>query len=64
MNIKFVLRASIVAPLVVLPLLAGCADPGPTGPGGGPSSGTTGSTNEPGAGPSGPGTGGGTPSSK
>jgi len=48
------LRALIVVSMVALPLLSGCADPPPTnGIGGGPSSGTTGSTNEPGAGPAG-----------
>ncbi len=50
-------RAAIAAALVTVPLIAGCYDPAPVGPGGGPSSGTTGSTNEPGVGPSGPGTG-------
>ncbi len=39
------LRASIVAPLVALPLLSGCTDPPITGPGGGPSTGAAGSTN-------------------
>ena len=59
MTRKTWLRSSIAAALVTLPLIAGCYDPPPNGPGGGPSSGTTGSTNEPGVGPSGPGTGGG-----
>ncbi len=57
------LRASTAAAILTLPLIAGCYDPPPNGPGGGPSSGTSGSTNEPGVGPSGPGTGsGGNPS--
>jgi hypothetical protein len=56
------LRGSILATILglALPALPGCSDDGGTGagPGGGPSSGAAGSTNDKGAGPSGPGTGG------
>ena len=49
MNRNLAPRATIAALLLALPLFAGCPDPVPSGPGGGPSSGTTGSTNAPGS---------------
>ena len=54
MTMKIWLRGSLAAALLALPLLSGCSDPPLNGPGGGPSSGTTGGTNPPGVGPYGP----------